>query len=155
MSGRSKAVNQRWRNARQSPRPSPPAAVILGVAEDPARSPREAQIFVLDWLVEPWTLINDCAHAARQSLSSAPPEESDQRRGGPDIRPDPRFEAKTSRGPKLAALKQRTASSTFQLQISGRMNGDLSTEICSLRALGGNRARFLWHRLVYVAESMP
>ena len=30
-----------------------------------------------------------------------------------------RFEAKTSRGPKLAALKQRTASSTFPLQISG------------------------------------
>ena len=30
-----------------------------------------------------------------------------------------RFEAKTSRGPKLATLKQRTASSTFSLQISG------------------------------------
>ena len=32
---------------------------------------------------------------------------------------DPRFEAKTSRDPKLAALKQRTASSTLSLQISG------------------------------------
>ena len=30
-----------------------------------------------------------------------------------------RFEAKTSRDPKLAALKQRTASSTLSLQISG------------------------------------
>ena len=41
------------------------------------------------------------------------------KKGDPDIRPDPRFEAKTSRGPKLAALKQRTASSSFSLQISG------------------------------------
>ena len=30
-----------------------------------------------------------------------------------------RFGAKTSRGPKLDALKQRTASSTFSLHISG------------------------------------
>ena len=30
-----------------------------------------------------------------------------------------RFGAKTSRDPKLATLKQRTASSTFSLQISG------------------------------------
>ena len=59
------------------------------------------------------------AHAARQSLSFASPKASNQRKGDPDIRPDPRFEAKTSRGPKLATLKQRTASSTFSLQISG------------------------------------
>ena len=62
------------------------------------------------------------AHAAGQSLSFASPKESHQRKGDPDIRPVrdiARFEAKTSRGPKLAALKQRTASSTFSLQISG------------------------------------
>ena len=46
-------------------------------------------------------------------------KKSNQKKATPDIRPDPRFEAKTSRGPKLATLKQRTASSTFSLQISG------------------------------------
>ena len=70
-------------------------------------------------LVEPWTLINDRAHAARQSLPFASPKASNQVKGDPDIRPDPRFGVKTSRGPKLATLKQRTASSTFSLQISG------------------------------------
>ena len=56
---------------------------------------------------------------AGQSLSFASPKASNQRKGDPDIRPDPRFEAKTSRGRKLAALRQPTASSTFSLQISG------------------------------------
>ena len=57
------------------------------------------------------------AHAAEQSLF-LPRQEKSPKEGDPDIRPDPRFGAKTSRGPKLATLKQRTASSTFSLQIS-------------------------------------
>ena len=45
-----------------------------------------------------------------------------------------RFEAKTSRGPKLATLKQQTASSTFSLQISGaNTRGSRRTDSCSLR----------------------
>ena len=76
------------------------------------------------------------AHAAGQSLSFASPKESNQRKGDPDIRPDPRFEAKTSRGPKLAALKQRTASSTFSLQISGSNNGDPVGRVFDRFAIG-------------------
>ena len=49
------------------------------------------------------------------------------KKGDPDIRPNPRFEVKTSRGPKLATLKQRTASSTLSLQISGANERGSST----------------------------
>ena len=48
---------------------------------------------------------------------------SNQMKATPNVRPDPRFKAKTLRGQKLAALNQQTAGSpkcaTFSLQISG------------------------------------
>ena len=102
---------------------------------DPVRNRREAQISPLSPRGRGLgcgggrmmrIVCHERAHAARQQLSFASPKESHQRKGDPDIRPVrgiARFEAKTSRGPKLAALKQRTAGllkcATFSLQISG------------------------------------
>ena len=57
--------------------------------------------------------------AARGQSLSLFRQRKEPKKGDPDIRPDPGLTAETSRGPKLAALKQRAASSTFLLSIPG------------------------------------
>ena len=74
---------------------------------------------------------------------------------------DPRFEAITSRGRKLAALKQPTAGShkcaTFSLQISGaNTRGPLRTDSGSLRdGFTGTRMRASGLRLRKLPQPFP